>query len=155
MILSGGILSWAAVAGLDGFAIAHAQSEEGLSRRERLRIDVQDICPMSGEKLDREHPLKQWTEPESKEQFYVCCEKCLDAKPEPSRLESIRANRIAAQPKCLVMDNEVTADSESRVLDGYRVYVCCPPCFKKIEKSAEKHWSKLDAMHVEYLKERK
>lgn len=154
-MLCGGGLIWAAVAGWGGFAVATSQSEEGLSHRERLRIDVQDICPMSGEKLDREQPLKQWTDPESKERFYVCCEACLDAKPDPSNLDSIRKNRIAAQPKCLVMDNEVTVDSESRVLEGYRVYVCCPPCFKKIEKSAEKHWSKLDAMHVEYLKERK
>ena len=73
----------------------------------------------------------------------------------PEHLATIQKNQSAAQGHCLVMDNEVGADSKSQVIAGYRVFVCCPPCFKKIEKSSEKYLAKLDAIQEAYLAKKK
>jgi hypothetical protein len=126
--------------------------EGAVSKRDSFRIAVQNICPVSGRELPRDKPLKQWTDSTTKESLYVCCEKCVTGVPDSKHLEKIRARQAEAQGECLVMENEVTASSKSEVIGGYRIYVCCPPCFKKVEKAQDKYFSKLDSLHEQFLK---
>lgn len=123
-----------------------------VSKRDSLRIAIQKICPVSGRELPRDQSLKQWTDPATKESLYVCCDKCVDGKPDTNYVEKIRARQADAQGVCLVMENAVTATSKSQIIGGYRIYVCCPPCFKKVEKSQDKYFSKLDSLHEQFLK---
>jgi hypothetical protein len=129
-----------------------SDQDGAVPKRDALRIAIQSICPVSGRELPRDKPLKQWTDASTKESLYVCCEKCVDGKPDTQYLEKIRARQAESQGVCLVMENAVSATSKSQIIGGYCIYVCCPPCFKKVEKSQDKYFSKLDSLHEEFLK---
>jgi hypothetical protein len=132
---------------------AKPTDEEGTaSKRDSLRIAVQKFCPVSGRELPKDQSLPTWTDTTTKEQLFVCCDKCVTGTPDPKHLEKIRERQALAQRECLVMENEVSSDSKSQIIGGYRIFVCCPPCFKKVEKAQDKYFSKLDALHEQFLK---
>ncbi len=132
---------------------SNPSDETMLQRRERLRIAVQSICPVTGESLtEHDKPVKM-TDPDTKEVLYVCCEACLKSKPEAKYLETIRSNFAKAQGHCLVMtDNEVSTDSKHGIIEGQFVYVCCPPCVKKMNADPAKFLAKLDDLYEASLK---
>lgn len=137
-----------------GFTFADATKKESKEqRREHLRIAVQAICPVSGESLTgHANPVKM-TNPDTKEVLYVCCEKCLQSKPDSKYVDKIRANFAKAQGHCLVMiDNEVSEKSKHGIVDGHCVLVCCPPCVKKMTAAPEKYLTKLDDAYEASLK---
>ena len=127
---------------LVGFSFAdEPQKESSEQRRERLRISVQAICPV------------KMTDPETKEILYVCCADCLKSKPDAKYLDKIRSNFAKAQGHCLVMtDNEVSEKSKHGIVEGHFVYVCCPPCVKKMTAAPEKFLAKLDDLYEASLK---
>ncbi len=128
-------------------------AEEGTaSKRDSLRIAVQEFCPVSGKELPSDRSLPKWTDTTTKEELFVCCEKCVTGTPDSKHLEKIRERQATAQRECLVMENEVSAESKSQIIGGYRIFVCCPPCFKKVEKAQDKYFSKLDSLHEQFLK---
>ena len=135
-----------------GIAATSSGYEDTISKRDKLRVAVQKICPVSGRELPRDKPLPLWIDSQSKEQLYACCEKCISGTPDDKHLEAIRARQAKAQKDCLVMDNGISADSKSQIIGGYRIFVCCPPCFKKVDKAQEKYFSKLDSLHEQFLK---
>jgi hypothetical protein len=139
---------------LVGFAIADDPKKESPEqRRERLRIAVQAICPVSGESLAARGKSAKLIDPETKEILYVCCDNCLKSKPDTKNLETIRGNFAKAQGHCLVMtDNEVTGNSKHGIIDGHFVFVCCPPCVKKMTASPTKYLAKLDDLYEASLK---
>jgi hypothetical protein len=122
-------------------------------RRERLRITVQAICPASGESLTSHAKPVKMTDPETKEVLYVCCEDCLTSKPDAEYLDKIHSNFAKAQGHCLVMtDNEVSEKSKHGIVEGHAVFVCCPPCIKKMTAAPEKFLAKLDDLYEASLK---
>lgn len=126
--------------------------EETASKRDSLRIAVQKFCPVSGRELPKDQSLPKWTDTTTKEQLFVCCDKCVTGTPDSKYLEKIRERQASAQRECLVMENEVSSESKSQIIGGYRIFVCCPPCFKKVEKAQDKYFSKLDSLHEQFLK---
>ena len=124
------------------------RKETSEQRRERLRIAVQAICPVSGDSLtDHATPVKS-VNPETKEVLYVCCEGCVDSKPNEEHLKKIRANFVKAQGHCLVMaDNKVSEKSKHSIIEGHAVFICCPPCTKKMNASPEKFLKQLDDLY--------
>jgi hypothetical protein len=139
---------------LVGFSFAdEPQKESSEQRRERLRISVQAICPVSGESLTSHAKPVKMTDPETKEILYVCCADCLKSKPDAKYLDKIRSNFAKAQGHCLVMtDNEVSEKSKHGIVEGHFVYVCCPPCVKKMTAAPEKFLAKLDDLYEASLK---
>lgn len=137
-----------------GFIPAEDSTKETKEqRRERLRIAVQAICPVSGESLSGVAKPIPMTDPQTKEVLYVCCEECRKSKSETKYLEKIRSNFAKAQGKCLVMvDNDISAESKHGIIEGHFVYVCCPPCVKKMNLSAEKYLTELDNRYEASLK---
>jgi hypothetical protein len=122
-------------------------------RRERLRIAVQQICPVSGESLTGHAKPVKMTNPDTKEVLYVCCEDCLKSKPEAKYLDKIRGNFAKAQGRCLVMtNNEVSEKSKYGIIEGHLVYVCCPPCVKKMAAAPAKFLAALDDLYEASLK---
>lgn len=122
-------------------------------RREGLRIAVQAICPVTGEALSKDSNPIKLINAETKEALYVCCEECLKGKPEEKHLEKIRSNFAKAQAHCLVMtDNEISGESKIGIVEEHAVFVCCPPCIKKMQASPEKFLKKLDDLYEAYLK---
>ena len=139
-----------------GYATRQDQKKETpAERRERLAVAVQAICPVSGEPLtDHASPVKM-VNPETKEVLYVCCEHCLNEKPNPKHVETIRKNLAKAQGKCLVMsDNEISEKSKHEIVGGRFVNVCCPPCVKKLSTDSEKYLKALDERYEAALKQK-
>lgn len=131
------------------------KKESPSERRERLAIAIQAICPVTGESLKINAKPVKMVLPESKEVLYVCCDDCVKEKPDAKHLEIIRRNLANAQGKCLVMsDNEISEKSKSTVLNGRFVYVCCPPCSKKMAADPEKFLRALDDRYEAALKKK-
>src|SRR3989304_8108137 len=101
-----------------------------LSNRDQTLFAVQQICPVSGEKLG-EHgaPIKAKIGEES---VFLCCRSCLKGKVNPQHWATIHANLAKAQRICPVMKKELPQNPKWTIFDGQIVYVCCPPCTKKI-----------------------
>jgi hypothetical protein len=122
-------------------------------RREELRMAVQEICPMTGDQLKSDRKTWKWIDPKTKETLYVCCEECMKSKPDEKHIETIRSNFAKAQAHCLVMtDNEITPESKFGIVEGHAVFVCCPPCIKKMQASPEKFLKQLDDLYEAYVK---
>ncbi|MDX1930728.1 MAG: hypothetical protein SFV81_29665 [Pirellulaceae bacterium] len=142
-----------AVASMSFASADDPKQESKEARRERLRIAVQAICPVSGESLTGHDKPVKMTNPDTKEVLYVCCADCLRSKQQDKYLEKIRENFAKAQGKCLVMtDNEVSPKSKHGIVEGQFVFVCCPPCTKKMTAAPEKFLAKLDDLYEASLK---
>lgn len=154
MIVQRNLFSLLLVCAVAAFGFAQSiEKETPEQRRERLRIAVQAICPVSGESLTGHGKPVKMTNQETKEVLYVCCEACLQSKPEEKYLEKIRSNFAKAQGHCLVMtDNEVSGESKFGIVDGHAIYVCCPPCVKKMTAAPAKFLSMLDDLYEASLK---
>lgn len=127
--------------------IADAQQ---LSNRDRLRVSVQEICPISGSKLGTHGiPLKVQV---GKEQVFLCCKSCLKGKINPQHWATIHANFAKAQGKCPVMKEALPANPKWIIVQGQIVYVCCPPCTKKIVNAPEKYLRMIDDYYTTSLK---
>lgn len=119
---------------------------------EQLRLAVQEICPVSGQKLGSHGepvPVKI-----AKEQVFLCCKSCASGKVKPEHWAKIHANFAKAQRICPVMKNKLPKDAKWTIVEGRIVYVCCPPCIKKVEADPKTHLKQVDELYRESLKQR-
>ena len=139
------------VSGQDGHD--HAPGDQQLTQHDQLRIAVQEICPVSGEKLG-EHgtPIKAKV---GQETVYLCCEGCLQDKINPQHWATIHANIAHAQRICPIMKKALPKNPKWTIVDGQIVYVCCPGCTKKIEADPRKHLRKVDELYAASLQARR
>ena len=139
------------VSGHDG----HDDSRAGQTQtnREQLRIAVQEICPASGDRLG-EHgaPIKVKV---GQETVFLCCQGCLKDKIDPTRWATIHANFARAQRICPVMKKELPRNQKWTFVNGQIVYVCCPPCIKKIVADPETHIQQVDELYTASLQQAK
>lgn len=139
-----------AVVALAGLSIVSAQE---VSRHDQIHIAVQEICPVSGQKLG-EHgaPLKVKI---GEEALFVCCRGCLQGKQvDPQHWATIHANFAKAQRICPIMKKELPANPKWTVVEGQIVYVCCPPCTEKIAAEPQKFLRQLDDLYLASLQTR-
>jgi hypothetical protein len=129
-----------------------ARGEEP-SRRDQLRIAVQEICPVSGEKLG-EHapPIKVKV---GEETVFVCCEGCLKGKIDAQHWATIHANFARAQGICPVMKKPLPAKPKWTIVEGQIVFVCCPPCGGKITADPETYLRQIDEQYTASLETRR
>jgi hypothetical protein len=127
-------------------------SGQELSQRDRLRIAVQEICPVSGHKLG-EHgsPVKVRV---GKETVFLCCQGCLKGKINPQHWATIHANFARAQGQCPVMDHPLPANPKWTLVEGQIIYVCCPSCIKKITADPKTYLGKVDELYSASLQAR-
>ena len=127
-------------------------SAQELSRRDQLRIAVQRICPISGQQLgSMGTPIKVKVGEES---VFLCCKGCLQKQINPQHWATIHANFAKAQQICPVMKHELPKNSKWTIVEGQIVYVCCPPCTKKIAADHETYLRKVDELYIAWLKEK-
>lgn len=129
---------------------AEAPTEEE-ARREQLRIAVQEICPISGHKLGSMGDPIKVTVGDLKEEVYLCCQGCTTGEINPEHWAKVHANIAAAQGVCPIMGKRLPAKSKWTVVEGQIVYVCCPPCIKKIEAEPQVSLAKVDAYYTAHL----
>jgi len=118
-------------------------------QRDRLRAAVQGICPISGQTLGAHGaPLKVKI---GQEELFLCCKGCLKGKVSPEHWATIHANFAKAQGICPVMKNALPENPKWTVVEGQIVYVCCPPCTKKIEAAPETYLQAVDKLYAASL----
>jgi hypothetical protein len=123
--------------------------------RDRLRAAVQEICPVSGNKLgDHGAPIKVAVGKE-KEQVFLCCKGCLQGKISPEHWATIHANVAKAQSKCPVMNKALPKNPKWTIVKGQVVFVCCPSCTKKIAADPKTYLQAVDKLYAASLKARR
>jgi len=121
-----------------------------LSHKDRLHASVQAICPVSGNALGAMGtPMKVRV---GKMDVFLCCEGCNQENSNEQHWSKIAANVKSKQAKCPVMEKQLPANAKSTIVDGQLVFVCCPPCTKKIEAEREKYLAKVDGYLLSSLK---
>ena len=130
-------------------SIASAQE---LSKRDQMHIAVQEICPVTGQKLG-EHgaPIKVKI---GEEAVFLCCKGCLQGKVNPQHWATIHANFAKAQRICPVMKHELPENPKWTVVEGQIVYVCCPPCTKKVAADPKTFLQEIDNLYLASLQAR-
>ena len=125
---------------------------EDLSKSDQIRSAVQGICPVSGQKLGSMGAPTQAKIGE--EVVFLCCKGCLSGKVKAEHWATIHANFAKAQGICPVMKKPLPANPKATVVDGRIVYVCCPPCTKKIQADSETYLKAVDELYTASLRER-
>jgi YHS domain-containing protein len=141
----------AVILGLGYVALADEGSQEDKrqAKRDRLHAAVQKICPVSGMRLG-EHgaPIKVKV---GKETLFLCCKACLKRKIDPRHWAKIHANFAKAQRICPVMKHELPKKPKWTIVEGQIVYVCCPPCTKKVEADPKAYLKAIDGLYAAWL----
>ncbi len=134
--------------------VAAAQQAEQADRqqitRDQLRIAVQEICPVSGQKLGAHgQPIKAKI---GQEEVFLCCRGCLRGQVSAEHWATIHANFAKAQAKCPVMDRPLPKNPKWTIVQGQVVFVCCPPCTKKVAADPALYLRKVDELYMASLK---
>lgn len=117
-----------------------------LSKRDQVRIAIQKLCPVTGEKLGELGTPIQGAVGE--ETLFFCCRDCLTEQTNSEHLKSIHASFAKAQGICPVMKEPLPEEPKSTVVEGQIVFVCCAPCSKKIKADPVKF---LDEINTRYI----
>lgn len=111
---------------------------------DRIHVKAQKICPVSGSKLGTMGaPIK--VKVGKDEHAFLCCKGCVGKQINATHWKSIKSNLAKAQGVCLVMDEPIDETMESVVVNGRRIFVCCPPCSKKIKANPNAYIQMLNA----------
>lgn len=142
---------WVAIPGI---ASAQHSDHSSHGRQQRtgdaLRAAVQEICPVSGEKLGAHgKPVKAKI---GQEEVFLCCAGCVGGKTDAGHWATIHANLAKAQARCPVMDRPLPKNAKSTIVEGRAVYICCPPCAKKIAADPKQYVEKVDALYAASVK---
>ncbi|MCH7687744.1 MAG: hypothetical protein IH899_13840 [Planctomycetes bacterium] len=152
------LLVMALIVGTGQLANGHDPSTEGKEaqlRRDQLHAAVQAICPVSGEKLGEHGPPIKVTVGKNKQEIFVCCKACLKEKIDAKHWGTIHANFAKAQRICPVMKKPLPKNPKWTIVKGQIVYVCCPPCTKKIAADPHKWLPQVDALYSASLRSKK
>ena len=147
------VMAW--IVGAVQFAVGQTTTDrvQEQQRRDQLRIAVQEICPISGQKLgSMGTPVKVKV---GEETVFLCCKGCLKQKIKPEHWATIHANAAKAQRICPVMKHEISKNPKWTIVEGQIVYVCCPPCKKKIAADPQKYLRAVDELYSASLDARK
>ena len=132
---------------------APADSVQEQQRRDQLRVAIQNICPVSGGKLgSMGEPIKVQV---GKETVFLCCKGCLKQKIKPEHWATIHANVAKAQRICPVMKHDLPKSPKWTIVEGQIVYVCCPPCTKKIAADPQTYLRAVDDLYIAALDAKK
>lgn len=121
-------------------------------RRDQLRAAVQGICPVSGQKLGAHGAPIKIAVGKDKEEIFLCCKACLKGKLDAKHWGTIHANFAKAQRICPVMKKPLPANPKWTIVKGQIIYICCPPCTKKIAANPDGYLTKMDELYLASLR---
>lgn len=120
-----------------------------VKKLESLLVGAQQICPVMGKDLTKMGgPVKATV---GEQTVFLCCKGCLKGKIDQQHWDQIQANLMAAQGKCPVMGKPLPENPTSIVVNGRKVFVCCPPCTNKIKADPGKYLAIVDGFLGENL----
>ena len=118
-------------------------AKENQAKSDRLHAQAQGICPVTGKKLgSMGDPVK--VKVGKDEHAFLCCKRCIGKKISAAHWQTIQSNLAKAQGVCPVMGQPVDATMKSTVVNGRKIFVCCPPCIAKIDKDPDRYVSILN-----------
>jgi len=119
-------------------------TKERQAKSDQLHATAQGICPVTGNKLgSMGAPIKVKVGEE--EVAFLCCKGCVGKQIKAEHWTTIQTNLATAQKTCPVMGKAVDASMKSTVVNGRKIFVCCPPCIEKIKADPATYVAKLDA----------
>lgn len=119
---------------------------------DEAHIKAQGICPVTGKPLgSMGKPIK--VKVGAEQVAFLCCKGCVGKKISAEHWSTIQQNLAAAQKVCLVMGKPVDASMESVVIQGRKIFVCCPPCIEKIQATPAKYLRQWNAQVNENVTE--
>lgn len=127
-----------------GLASLPARAADGnsLTKTDRLLVKAQKICPVSGDDLSTvTTPVKATV---GKQTVFLCCKACFKGKVQAKHWNQIQRNIAAAQGKCPVFNRKLPGKAAHVVVKGRKVFVCCPPCIRKIKADPDKYLAIVD-----------
>ena len=86
--------------------------------------------------------------------MFFCCQACLKGKIDPKHWAKIHANFAGAQRTCPVMAKPLPQNPKWTIVDGQVIYICCPPCSKKLAADPEPYLRKIDEFYTASLQAR-
>ena len=120
-----------------------------LTEADQLLIAVQKICPVMGSELgSMGDPIKVEIDGQT---AFLCCKGCQGKHADEEHWKTIQTNLAKAQGTCPIMGKPVDATMKSTVVEGRRIFVCCPPCIAKIENNVEESLKKINASYSEFV----
>ena len=151
---AGMFLMLALIVGVAHAANGQEQSDQEREqlRRDQLHIAVQQICPISGQKLGERGPPLKVTIGAQKEEVFLCCKGCLQQEIDPKRWATIHVNFAKAQRICPIMKKALPQNPKWAIVEGQIVYVCCPPCTKKSAADPGTFLKQVDELYAASLK---
>lgn len=130
--------------------LAQEKPQPELSAADQVLAKVQSICPVTGEALgSMGAPVKVRI---GEQVAFLCCEGCQNKPVVAKHWKKIQERLAAAQGSCPIMGEPVSAEMNSTVVDGQRVFVCCPPCIEKIQANPNPALEKVTANYKAFLK---
>ena len=127
-----------------------AAQSSTLSKYDQVKAAVQEICPVTGKPLgSMGDPLKVKI---GEEEIFLCCKGCTKGKIDRQHWTTIHANFAKAQGVCPVMEKALPKNPKSTTVNGQTVYICCPPCTKKIQADPTKYLTKVAGYYQASLK---
>ena len=135
-------------------ANSQATTMAGLTKRDQMKVAVQKICPVSGNPLGSMGTTPQKVRVGDVDVF-LCCEGCKEGKIKKENWAKVVGNIAHAQGFCPVMEKKLPNNAKSTIVDGQLIFVCCPPCTKKITKEPAKFLAKIDSYYVAALSKEK
>lgn len=118
-------------------------AKERQAASDKIHASAQGICPVTGKELDSMgEPVKVKV---GEEVAFLCCKGCVGQKIKAEHWKTIQTNLATAQKICPVMEQPVDATMKSTVVNGRKIFVCCPPCIPKIQADPLKFIDKLNA----------
>ena len=121
------------------FVVANSQAKS-----DQLQIAAQKICPVSGQELgSMGEPVK--VKVGEDETAFLCCRSCVGNKIDAQHWQTVQDNLANAQGTCPVMGHAVDSTKESVVVNGRKIFVCCPPCIDKIKADPDGFVLKLNS----------
>ncbi len=125
--------------------------DQELTDADRLLIEAQQICVVSGQPLDSMGGAIKTQYGDRT--LFVCCEECLGKEIPVDIRRQVRANWREAQGESPVMRRALPANAASVVVEGRTVFVCCRPCIPRIEGDPDRYLAIVDELLNENLSE--
>jgi hypothetical protein len=133
----------AALTKVNASYVAYVTAERQ-AHSDHMQIAAQGICPVSGQKLGAMgEPIK--VKVGENEVAFLCCKGCLGKQLNAEHWATVQTNLAKAQGTCPVMGKPVDASMKSTVVNGRKIFVCCPPCIEKIQADPAAFVAKLDS----------
>lgn len=119
------------IVGMSLAAFAKADDPAEQAQPDRLLIQAQRICPVTGKDLgSMGGPVKAEVAGAT---VFLCCKGCFGKPLDQNHWSQVQANIAAAQGMCPIFKRALGDRPVPVVVNHRLLYVCCKPCTKKVQ----------------------